>query len=96
MCTGLHLMDRLFLMKLDFTRQNSEKRSNTKFYEYQDRGSRVVPCGRTDRQTEITKFFVAFRNFSNAPEKSLLSPQNLFIALVCFSGQAACMFLNSN
>jgi hypothetical protein len=38
-------------------------------------GSRVVPCGRTarqadgetNRQTDMTKLTVAFRNFANAP-----------------------------
>jgi len=30
-------------------------------------GNRVVPCGRTDRQTELTKPIVDFRNFANAP-----------------------------
>jgi hypothetical protein len=36
-------------------------------------GSRVVPCGQTERQTdgrtEMTKLIVAFRNFANAPSK---------------------------
>jgi hypothetical protein len=30
-------------------------------------GSRVIPCGRTDDQTDMTKLIVAFRNFTNAP-----------------------------
>jgi len=30
-------------------------------------GSRVVPCGRTDK----TKLIVAFRNFANAPKNRL-------------------------
>jgi len=34
-------------------------------------GSRVVPCGRTDRrtnrQTDTTKLVAAFRNFENTP-----------------------------
>ena len=29
----------------------------------------VVPCGQTDRQTNMTKLIVAFRNFANAPNK---------------------------
>ena len=29
-------------------------------------GSRVVPCGQTDRQTDITQLIVDFRNFANA------------------------------
>jgi hypothetical protein len=32
-------------------------------------GSRVVPCGRTDRQTDMTKLRVAFRKFAKAPKK---------------------------
>jgi len=44
--------------------------SNTKFKENLSSGSRVVPCGlagkRTDRQTEMTRLIVAFRNFANA------------------------------
>jgi len=38
------------LMKLEFSTQIFEKISNTKFYENSSRASRVVPCGRTDRQ----------------------------------------------
>jgi hypothetical protein len=34
-------------------------------------GSRVVLCGQTDRQTDMTKLIVAFRDFMNAPEKPL-------------------------
>jgi len=33
------------------------------------RGSRVVPCGRTDRQTDMKKPIVSFRNFAEAPKK---------------------------
>jgi len=60
-------------------------------------GQREPSCSmRTDRQTDVTKLFVAFRNFSNDPEKSLLRPLSLLIALVCFSRYAAIIFLNSN
>jgi hypothetical protein len=31
------------------------------------RGSRVVPCGQTDRRTDMMKLIVAFRNLANAP-----------------------------
>ena len=34
-------------------------------------GSRVVPCRRTDRQTDMTKLLVAFRYFANAPNLDL-------------------------
>jgi hypothetical protein len=33
------------------------------FYQYPSSRSRVVPCGRTDGQTDITKLTVAFLNF---------------------------------
>jgi len=37
-----------------------------KFHENSSSGNRVVPCGQTDRWTEMTKQIVAFRNFANA------------------------------
>jgi hypothetical protein len=39
-----------------------------KFPENPSIGSRVVPCGRTDGRTDMTKLIVAFRNFANAPK----------------------------
>jgi len=32
-------------------------------------GRRVVPCGRTDRQTDMTELIFAFLNFARAPKK---------------------------
>jgi hypothetical protein len=55
-------------MKLEFSRQNFEKRSNIKFYPSPSSGSRVVPCGQADRRTDMTKLVVPFRNFANAPK----------------------------
>jgi hypothetical protein len=55
-------------MKLGFYRQIYEKRSNVKFDQNPSSGSRVL-CGRTDRQTDMTKLRVAFRNFAEAPKK---------------------------
>jgi hypothetical protein len=48
-----------------------------KFSENPSSGSRVVPRGRTqtDRQTDMTKLIVAFRNFPNA--KSLKAKRAL-------------------
>jgi hypothetical protein len=39
-----------------------------KFGENQCIESRVVPSGRTDRETDMTKLTGAFRNFANAPK----------------------------
>jgi hypothetical protein len=56
-------------MKLEFSLQIFEESSNIKFRENQFIWSRIVPCGRTERQEDITKLLVAFRNFANAPKK---------------------------
>ena len=45
------------------------KHSNIKLQENLSSGSRVVPCGRTDK----TKLIVAFRNSANAPESNRLT-----------------------
>jgi len=39
-------------MELEFSGQNLEKYSNTKFHENMFNGSRVVPCGQTDWRTD--------------------------------------------
>ena len=56
-------------MKLEFSRQISEKYSNIKFHENPSSGSRVDPCGQTDERTDMTKLLVAFSNFANSPKK---------------------------
>jgi hypothetical protein len=73
------------LIKLEFSRQFLEKYSNIIFHGNPSSGSRVVPWGekdgrtgrreggRTDRQTDMTKLIVAFRNFANGPKKSFPS-----------------------
>jgi len=48
------------LMKREFSRQIFEKYSNIKFREYPSRGSRVVPCGQTDRHDEANGRFSQF------------------------------------
>ena len=40
------------LIKIVFSRQIFEKQSSIKFHEHPFFGSRVVPCGRTDRETK--------------------------------------------
>jgi hypothetical protein len=55
-------------MKLKFSRQIFEKYSNIKFLENSSNGSRVVPCGQTDGQPDVTELIVAFRNLVNAPK----------------------------
>ena len=57
------------LMKLEFSGQILEELSYIKFSENPSIGSRVVPCGRTDGHTDMTKLIVAFRNCANAHEK---------------------------
>jgi len=57
-------------MKLGLSRQKFEKYSNTKFHEYSSSGSRVVPCERTDGQTEMKKLTVSIRNSAKAPKMS--------------------------
>jgi hypothetical protein len=42
-------------MKLEFSRQISEKYSNIKFNENPSRVSRVVPWGQADRRTETDR-----------------------------------------
>jgi len=67
MYTGLHVKQPLFLpilIKLKLSRQTFEKYSNIEFHENPSRGSRDVPCGRTD----MTKVTVAYRSFANASE----------------------------
>jgi hypothetical protein len=57
------------LIKAEFSRQIFRKFSNIKFHENPSSGSRLIPWGRTDRQTDITRLTDAFRNFANAPNK---------------------------
>jgi len=54
-------------MKLEFSRRIFVKYSNVKFHENYSSGSRVVPCGRTDK----TKLIVALCNFANVPKNDV-------------------------
>jgi len=57
-------------MKLEFSGQIFQKHSIIKSHEKPSSGSRVVPCGRTDGLTDMTKLIVAFGNFANSPKIS--------------------------
>jgi len=51
------------LTKIEFFGNFSEKYSHIHFNENRSSGSRVIPCGRTDGHTGMTKIIFAFRNF---------------------------------
>jgi hypothetical protein len=55
------------LMKVQFSRQSVDKSRYTKFYQNLPCVRRVVACGLTDGQTDMTNLIVAFRNFTDAP-----------------------------
>jgi len=55
-------------MKLEFSRQISEIYSNINFHENPSSGSRVVPRGLSDKQTDVMKLRVDIRDFENAPK----------------------------
>ena len=48
------------------------------FHENPSSRRRVVPCGRMDGQTDMTKLIVAFRNFANLPRKAQYACQIMF------------------
>ena len=57
---GLHVSTNYscqILMNLEFSRQILEKPSNIKFHENPSRGSRVLPCRRTDIRKEADNRF---------------------------------------
>jgi hypothetical protein len=60
-------------MKIEFYRQVFEKRSNTKFQQHPSSEIRVLLCGRTGRQTDMTKLIVVFRNYANSPKKTFIN-----------------------
>jgi len=70
------------LMKLEFSWQIFEKYSNIEFRGNRSSGSRVVPCGRTDRRTEMTKIVVNFISFAKASKKYSLV-FTLLVLLLC-------------
>jgi len=66
---GIHVKYSLFVSDFNetwiFLDSSSKKYSYNKFYENPSSGSQVVPCGRTDGQTNVTKLVVTLRNFAN-------------------------------
>jgi len=74
MYIGLHVKHPLFLSDFNesISRYIFKKYSNIKFHEHSSSGCRVVPRGRTDRQTDMMKFIVPFRNFGNVPKMQLI------------------------
>jgi hypothetical protein len=67
------------LLKLQYSRQIFEKYSNTKFPETPSNRSRVVPCGRTDGQTDTRdEAPMRFSQFCKRRKKwlSIYIPQN--------------------
>jgi len=62
-------------MKIEFFQQIFEECPNIKCLENPSSGSQVAPRGQTDRQTDMTKLTVVFRNFANAPNSCLIERQ---------------------
>jgi hypothetical protein len=56
-------------MKLEFSQQIFKKYRNIKFQECLSGGSRDVPYGQTDRQTDMKKLTVAVHTSANTSEK---------------------------
>jgi hypothetical protein len=53
-------------MKLEILGQVFDKYAIIKFHENSACGDRVVPCGKKDGRTDVTKLTVAVRKFTNA------------------------------
>ena len=58
------------LTNVEFSQRGFEKHTNIIFHENPSSGSRVLPCGRSDWQTDMTKIMVAFRNFAKVPRRA--------------------------
>jgi hypothetical protein len=83
MYVGLDVQYLLFsqiLMKLEFSQQIFEKYSNIKFHENLSSGSRVHPCGWTERHEKATNYF---HNFLSALRKGEKLSFYLFMFLMC-------------
>ena len=67
----------------------SEKHQNTK---NPSNGSRVIPCGQTDGETDMTKLIIIFRYFANAPKKLWNYGDNIrcYYTNLCTTGLRLC------
>jgi hypothetical protein len=65
-----------------------------KFHENRSSGSRVVPCGRADGRTEMTKIIVAFGIFANAPK--IPSPLQRAVDSFCWKRENRNLFQEPN
>ena len=66
-------------MKLEFSPQIFEKTQISNFVKICPVRSRVVPCERTDRQTDMTKVIVALCNIASVPNKTGYVLRAIFI-----------------
>ena len=76
MCIGLHVKCPLFSSDFNenchFLDRFSKNTQISNFVKIQQLGAGSFhEDGRTDRQTDITKLIVAFRNFVNAPKNKI-------------------------
>jgi hypothetical protein len=84
MHVGLCVKYLLFMSDFnEVSRQSSKKYSSMKFYGNPSSGSRELPCGQTDRQTDMAKLIVTFRNFEKAPKNAInLTSFNIYIYVI--------------
>jgi hypothetical protein len=68
------------LITLLFPLQFFEKYSKTKFHENLSRGCRVVSCGQTDGQTDMTMLIFVCRNFQTHIKTEILLFSNLLFS----------------
>jgi len=54
-----------------------------KFPENPSSESQVVPCGLTDKGTDVTKLIIAFRHLANALNNAVLLPALIFSYSAC-------------